>query len=666
MRRLLRLLPAALLTLPLCASSETPASAIQPAGKIDFRRDVRPLLQQHCVSCHGPELQMSGLRLDRRADAMRGGSQADIGPGNAEGSRLYQRLVGTRFGIQMPPAGPMGAHDIDTIKQWIDEGAEWPDDVSGDAPVMVADPDAVRLSAAIRDGDRSAIDERLRATPRAATARSAHGTTLLMTAALYGDAALVQTLLAAGADPNAANSAGATALMWAAPDREKLRLLLDAGADVNARSEDRRSALVVASGIVGAAPAVKLLLDYGADPSAWYPTDPTALREAARADDVEIFRLLIDYGAEPKGAGAPTALFVRTNCATCAALVGLGGPLPRRPPDPGEGTGAPIYDPARAARPTPIGPTPVTAATVRAAVDRSLPLLQQIDVDFVRRTGCVSCHHNTLVAMAVSAARANGYAVNEAIATQQTAAVGMYLESWRERAAQNMFIAGQMDTISYLLLGLAVERYTPDAATDAQAMWLKRRQSADGHWPVQTVRPPIESNDIEVTAVSMRALQAFAPPSQRAEYARAVERARDWLDAARATATEERAFRLLGLSWAGADRAVVDRAARELLAGQREDGGWAQTEKMTTDAYATGEALVALRESGAVEPANPAYRKGLAFLLRTQFEDGTWFVETRAAPIQAYFESGFPYGVHQWISAAATGWATTALAMAKP
>ena len=67
-----------------------------------------------------------------------------------------------------------------------------------------------------------------------------------------------------------------------------------------------------------------------------------------------------------------------------------------------------------------------------------------------------------------------------------------------------------------------------------------------------------------------------------------------------------------------------------------------------------------------VEANDPAYRKGLEYLLRTQLEDGSWFVETRSEPIQAYFESGFPYGVHQWISAAATAWATTALALATP
>jgi hypothetical protein len=86
---------------------------------------------------------------------------------------------------------------------------------------------------------------------------------------------------------------------------------------------------------------------------------------------------------------------------------------------------------------------------------------------------------------------------------------------------------------------------------------------------------------------------------------------------------------------------------------------------MPSDAYATGEALVALRESRSVDVSNAAYRKGLEYLLRTQIADGSWSVETRAVPIQAYFESGFPYGVNQWISAAATAWATTALALAK-
>jgi hypothetical protein len=84
---------------------------------------------------------------------------------------------------------------------------------------------------------------------------------------------------------------------------------------------------------------------------------------------------------------------------------------------------------------------------------------------------------------------------------------------------------------------------------------------------------------------------------------------------------------------------------------------------MASDAYATGQALVALAETGAVSLMDPAVRRGVQFLLETQLADGSWFVKSRALPIQPHFESGFPHGRDQFISAAATNWAATALAM---
>src|SRR5438552_18869367 len=108
------------------ASTAVAAAAAQPPGTVDFRRDVQPIFRDHCISCHGPEIQMNGLRLDRRADAMRGGTQSDIGPHNADGSRLYHRLIGTNFGTRMPPGAPLSDTQIAIVKQWIDEGAEWP------------------------------------------------------------------------------------------------------------------------------------------------------------------------------------------------------------------------------------------------------------------------------------------------------------------------------------------------------------------------------------------------------------------------------------------------------------------------------------------------------------------------------------------------------------
>src|SRR5262245_6485232 len=106
-----------------------------PSPKVDFVRDIQPLLRQRCVGCHGPTQQMAGLRLDRRRDAMRGSTFGTvIGPGNGEASRLSLRISGSERGPQMPPTGALPADQIALLKRWIDEGADWPDAVSGDTP----------------------------------------------------------------------------------------------------------------------------------------------------------------------------------------------------------------------------------------------------------------------------------------------------------------------------------------------------------------------------------------------------------------------------------------------------------------------------------------------------------------------------------------------------
>src|SRR5262249_38228154 len=92
----------------------------------------------------------------------------------------------------------------------------------------------------------------------------------------------------------------------------------------------------------------------------------------------------------------------------------------------------------------------------------------------------------------------------------------------------------------------------------------------------------------------------------------------------------------------------------------------AATHAHSSDAYATGSVLVALHLAGGVATDFPAYRRGLAFLIRTQRDDGSWLVRSRSHPFQTYFESGFPHGPDQFISAAGSGWAVAALALACP
>jgi hypothetical protein len=121
-------------------------------------------------------------------------------------------------------------------------------------------------------------------------------------------------------------------------------------------------------------------------------------------------------------------------------------------------------------------------------------------------------------------------------------------------------------------------------------------------------------------------------------------------------------MQLFGLWWTGGTETQLATARDALLAEQRADGGWAQIATRASDAYATGQALVALHRAGGLAVTAAANQRGVEFLLRTQHEDGTWLVETRRrGDGLPQFDTGFPYGENQFLSYAATCWATMAL-----
>ncbi|MDA1236690.1 MAG: PSD1 and planctomycete cytochrome C domain-containing protein [Acidobacteria bacterium] len=107
----------------LASLAPLPATA---QSKVDFSRDIQPILSQKCTVCHGPALQQSGLRLDNQNDAMKGGkSGAVIRPGNSSASVLIKRLEGLDDLQRMPPGQPLPAGQIELFHAWIDQGAEW-------------------------------------------------------------------------------------------------------------------------------------------------------------------------------------------------------------------------------------------------------------------------------------------------------------------------------------------------------------------------------------------------------------------------------------------------------------------------------------------------------------------------------------------------------------
>lgn len=107
--------------------------AIGSARATDFEHDNRPILAAHGYSCHGPEKRRGGLRLDRKADAFRGG---DTGPSvvrkKSDDSLLYRKVTSTDPDERMPQRGdPLTADQIKNIKTWIDQGADWPEEAKG-------------------------------------------------------------------------------------------------------------------------------------------------------------------------------------------------------------------------------------------------------------------------------------------------------------------------------------------------------------------------------------------------------------------------------------------------------------------------------------------------------------------------------------------------------
>jgi squalene cyclase len=205
-----------------------------------------------------------------------------------------------------------------------------------------------------------------------------------------------------------------------------------------------------------------------------------------------------------------------------------------------------------------------------------------------------------------------------------------------------------------------------DQTTAAVAEYLLLRNNDLDHWRAVSNRPPSEVSPFTTTYVAIRALQHFGTDEQKKRIEERLRGVRGWLEKTAAKDTEDRVFRLWALKRAGGEAKDVQAAAQTLIKDQRPDGGWAQRDTMKSDAYATGTVLVALHEAAGLATSDPVYQRGVKYLLATQREDGTWHVRSRSKPFQTYFESGFPHGKDQFISLAASSWATTALALALP
>jgi hypothetical protein len=186
------------------------------------------------------------------------------------------------------------------------------------------------------------------------------------------------------------------------------------------------------------------------------------------------------------------------------------------------------------------------------------------------------------------------------------------------------------------------------------------------HWRSTSNRPPSEASRFTTNYLAVRGRQAFGTPKQKERITTRIRAVRGWLTKSPAKDTEDRVFRLRALKAVDCPAKEVQDATQDLMKSQRPDGGWAQLDTMKSDAYATGTALVALHHAGGLATKEPVFQRGVKYLLGAQLRDGSWHVTSRSKPFQTYFESGFPHGKDQFISLAASSWATTALALCLP
>jgi ankyrin repeat protein len=312
--------------------------------------------------------------------------------------------------------------------------------------------------------------------------------------------------------------------------------------------------------------------------------------------------------------------------------------------------------------------SPIGETELRDASTKAIRLIQRSQTDWSKKETCSSCHHQLLPEIPFKLARERGLRLDESAARESTVAAFSFLKDFDGLVQGYDYIDVFFDGLTLVAAQNAGIR--PNLSTAASAQFIASRQRPDGSWYTIDGRPPQAHSLFATTAICIKALQDYLPEALRIEKENRVRRARGWLLKAHPQTIEDRVFQLFGLYWTGADLGLRKRLAQQLLAQQQKDGGWSQLQGLASDAYSTGEVLVALQQAAELSTGSSAYQQGLQFLLKTQEADGSWHVNSRLhppAPVSPpYFETGFPYKHDQFISIMGTSWAAAALLQAIP
>lgn len=314
---------------------------------------------------------------------------------------------------------------------------------------------------------------------------------------------------------------------------------------------------------------------------------------------------------------------------------------------------------------------------MQQSIERAIGYLQAESADWLSTRKCAACHHAPLPLWALSEAERQGYPVDkEYLATTIDSLLGS-----KEKLLASKIFPNPADPpdprpqgrgLNMGLPFLAVAARSSFSLTEGQRQSLDliseeiiNKQQPDGSWEFFATlrRPPVNENQNTDVAWIILALEGETGPEAPTAKREALSKAFEWFEAAdHSDIHQEKVLKLLLLLRTARPRDALQPIIDELLALQREDGGWSQTiPEPKSDAFATGQTLYALSLAG-YTVKDMVIKRGIDFLVATQAADGSWPMVSRSTP------DGSPGSATLLtpITCAASSWATLGLVRFAP
>ena len=317
-----------------------------------------------------------------------------------------------------------------------------------------------------------------------------------------------------------------------------------------------------------------------------------------------------------------------------------------------------------------------TTQQVQRTVERAIGYLQTESAAWLRTRKCAACHHAPMPLWALSEADRQGYAIDKKfLADTAEATLGSL-----EKMIASKLVSNPADPPDPRPSAKGVNMGTVFMAVAAQSLpildkgqkqslrliadEIVKKQLADGSWEffANLRRPPINESQITDAVWIILALQGELERDPSESQRVALKKATIWLAGAKISDNlQDKVLKVLMAIRAGKSRNEMQIVIDELLAQQRTDGGWSQTTKMSSDAFATGQTLYVLSLAG-YSADQPDIKRAINFLVATEKPDGSWPMTSRSTP------DGKPGSAKLLtpITCAASAWATLGLARLTP